>query len=75
MAAPSDNNEVAGCGRLRRPSTQPAFLQEGPGSEISFGTVPEPGDQRVEAGSATSRRYGKSAGAVEVRSAGQRDGS
>lgn len=48
---------VAGSGRLRRPPSQPALLQEGPGILISIGTVAEPGNQMFEAGSATAGTF------------------
>ena len=51
---PSLNKKVAGCGRLRRPSSQPALLQKGLGNSISVVSVAEPGNRQVEAGSATS---------------------
>ena len=53
-AAASANKKVAGFGRLRRPSTQPAFWLAEPGNQISVGKVAEPGNRMVEAGSATS---------------------
>jgi len=55
-ALPPHNKKVAGSGRLRRPSSQPAILQAEPGSQISVGSVAEPGNQVVWAGSATSER-------------------
>ena len=54
--APSVNNKVAGCGRLRRPSSQPALVHKGLGNSISVGSVAEPGNGVLEAGSATSER-------------------
>ena len=48
------NKKVAGCGRLRRPSTQPALLLPEQGNQISVGNVAEPGNRMVEAGSATA---------------------
>ena len=38
------NNKVAGYGRLRRPSSQPAMVQKGLGNSISVGSVAEPGN-------------------------------
>jgi len=54
LLGPSVNKKVAGFGRLRRPSTQPALLLPERGSQISIGKVAEPGNRMVEAGSATS---------------------
>ena len=51
---PTYDIEVAGCGRRRRPSSQPAILQWELGSQTSFVSVPEPGNWLFEAGSATS---------------------
>jgi hypothetical protein len=45
---------VAGSGRLGRPSTQPAILQAEPGNSISVVSVDQPGNQKIEAGSATA---------------------
>ena len=53
---PTVNNKVAGYGRLRRPSTQPALLHKGLVNSISVGSVAELGNEVFEAGSATSRR-------------------
>jgi len=53
-APTSANKKVAGFGRLRRPSTQPAFLLPEPGNQISVGNVAEPGNRKFEAVSATS---------------------
>jgi hypothetical protein len=49
---------VSGFGGLLRPPSQPAFLLAEPGSQISVGSVPEPGNRMVEAGSATSEELG-----------------
>ena len=49
---------VAGSGRLRRPSTQPAFWPAEPGNSISVGVVAEPGNRMIEAGSATAGALG-----------------
>jgi len=53
-ALPPHNKKVAGSGRLRRPSSQPAFPRAELRSQISVGRVAEPGNRMVEAGSSTS---------------------
>ena len=50
----SDNKEVAGCGRLRRPSSQPAGNGRSRGREVLEWKVAEPGSLVVLAGSATA---------------------
>lgn len=54
MEATTHNKSVAGCGRLRRPSSQPALLLPELGSQISAGKVADPGNPMFEAGSATA---------------------
>ena len=44
----------AGSGRLLAAFAQPAFMQTEPGCSISVVSVAEPGNQKVEAGSATA---------------------
>ena len=64
FAWPSYNKKVAGSGRLRRPSSQPAFSLAESGSQISVGKVAEPGNRVIEAGSATSEALTEIGGTI-----------
>ena len=54
MGAPALYIADAGCGRLRRPPSRPSCFLAELESQISVGKVAEPGNWKIEAGSATA---------------------